>query len=274
MASKKTETKKTTSAAKTVKKAASAKAPAKKAPAKKEPDKKVAAKKATSAKAPAKKAPAKKTPEKKTAAKKAPEKKTPVKKAPEKKTAAKKAPEKKTPVKKAAEKKAGAIKGAAAKTSAKKTPEKKVKKSGKLSKKDIEKTARSKNDAAEEMDEALLQKFNQKLDELVAHAKKRNNVLENNEISDHFAELNLNEDQMERVLEVLEQKNIDILKISDDMDDMPEDEEAMMVDEEEVDSELLAFAEDFRHRMAYPLYNKSKKIVYEQLSIEDYVQVS
>ena len=246
MATKKTEVKKTTSTAKTAKKTPEKKAPAKKATEKKAPAKKTPAKaadkKSTAKKAPEKKAPVKKTATK-TTAKKAPEKKAPAKKTPakaaEKKTAAKKAPEKKTPVKKAADKKADAIKKAAAKTAPKKTPEKKVKKSGKLSKKDIEKTARSKNDAAEEMDEALLQKFNQKLDELVAHAKKRNNVLENNEISDHFAELSLNEDQMERVFDVLEQKNIDILKISDDMDDMPEDEEAMMADEEEVDMENL-----------------------------------
>ncbi|MBQ9511933.1 MAG: RNA polymerase sigma factor RpoD [Lachnospiraceae bacterium] len=87
------------------------------------------------------------------------------------------------------------------------------------------------------MDEALMQKYQARMEELIAHAKKRNNVLEINEISDHFADLNLNEDQLEKVIDTLETKNIDILKISDDMDDMPEDEEAMMADEEEVDME-------------------------------------
>ena len=240
MATKKTESKKSTQAS--GRGAAAKKAPAKKTPEKKTAAKKAPAKKTPEKKTPVKKAPAKKTPEKKTAAKKAPAKKTP-----EKKTPVKKAPEKKTApaksaTKKAAEKKADAIKKGAAKKPDKKTPEKKVKKSGKLSKKDIEKSARSKRDgkdALEDADEAFVQKFNQKLDELIAHAKKRNNVLENNEISDHFAELNLNDDQLEKVIETLEQKNIDILKISDDMDDVPEDEEAMMAEEEEVDMENL-----------------------------------
>ena len=246
MATKKTETKKSTQTAKgTSAKKAPAKTTAKKAQTKtasKAAAKKTAEKKTAAKKAPEKKNAVKKTPEKKAAAKKTPDKKAPVKKAPVKKTPEKKKAPAKSTVKKAAEKKAEAVKKNAAKTGAKKTPEKKVKKSGKLSKKDIEKSARSKGsakDASEEVDEAFQQKFNQKLDELIAHAKKRNNVLENNEISDYFAELNLGEDQLEKVIETLEQKNIDILKISDDMDDVPEDEEAMMAEEEEVDMENL-----------------------------------
>ncbi len=124
-------------------------------------------------------------------------------------------------------------------TKEKSTKEKATKETKKGKKETKKKNVSDQEKTESEMDEVLQAKINQKLDELVVQAKKRNNVLENNEISDAFAELNLNEDQMEYVFDTLEQKNIDVLQISDDMDDMPEEEESMIDDEEEVDMDAI-----------------------------------
>jgi RNA polymerase primary sigma factor len=90
-----------------------------------------------------------------------------------------------------------------------------------------------------EIDEATRELFTQKVKEILALAKKKKNVLEYAEISDFFAELNLNEDQFDNVLEVLENSGIDVLRVSeDDVDDIPDDEDMLLVDdEEEVDME-------------------------------------
>ena len=45
----------------------------------------------------------------------------------------------------------------------------------------------------------------QKLKELLVMAKKKKNILEYQEISDYFADLQLNEDQFDKLLELLEQ---------------------------------------------------------------------
>ncbi|MBO4912739.1 MAG: RNA polymerase sigma factor RpoD [Butyrivibrio sp.] len=74
--------------------------------------------------------------------------------------------------------------------------------------------------------------------EILALAKKKKNVLEYTEISDFFAELSLNEDQMDNVLEVLENSGIDVLRVSEsDDDDIPDDDEMMLSEEDEVDME-------------------------------------
>ncbi len=72
--------------------------------------------------------------------------------------------------------------------------------------------------------------------ELLALAKKKKNVLEYQEIVDFFADLPLEDDQLDKVLEVLEQSGIDVLRIMDDDDDV-EDEEIILSDEDEVDVE-------------------------------------
>ena len=64
-------------------------------------------------------------------------------------------------------------------------------------------------------------KFSDKLKELLALAKKKKNVLEYQEIGDFFSDMPLEEEQFEKILEVLEQNNVDILRITeeDDVDD-------------------------------------------------------
>jgi RNA polymerase primary sigma factor len=107
------------------------------------------------------------------------------------------------------------------------------------------KAAKTKADTAEkesqsqgELDEDAQEKFKLKLKELLSLAKKKKNVLEYDEISDQLSELNLNEDQLDSVLEVLEKSGIDVLRMSEDVDDIPvDDEDIDLDDEEEVDME-------------------------------------
>mgnify|MGYP000776470740 CR=1 FL=1 len=77
----------------------------------------------------------------------------------------------------------------------------------------------------------------EKIKTLLAMAKKKKNVLEYQEISDHFADLHLEEEQMDEILDALEKSGIDVLRITDD-DDIP-DEELLLSDEDEVDMENL-----------------------------------
>ena len=85
------------------------------------------------------------------------------------------------------------------------------------------------------MDENTQAKFAEKIKELLNMAKKKKNVLEYQEISDFFADMLLEEEQMEKVLEYLDQNNVDVLRITDD-DDV-DDEEIILTDEDEVDVE-------------------------------------
>ena len=87
------------------------------------------------------------------------------------------------------------------------------------------------------MDENTRAKYEEKIKTLLAMAKKKKNVLEYQEISDHFADLHLEEEQMAEILDALEKSGIDVLRITDD-DDIP-DEELLLSDEDEVDMENL-----------------------------------
>ena len=85
------------------------------------------------------------------------------------------------------------------------------------------------------MDENTQAKFAEKVKELLNMAKKKKNVLEYQEISDFFGDMPLEEEPMEKVLEYLDQNNVDVLRITDD-DDV-DDEEIILTDEDEVDVE-------------------------------------
>ena len=73
-------------------------------------------------------------------------------------------------------------------------------------------------------------RFQEKLRELLALAKKKKNMLEYQEISDFFSEMQLNAEQFEKILDFLESNNIDVLRITDDDAD---DEMLLEVEEEE-----------------------------------------
>ena len=88
------------------------------------------------------------------------------------------------------------------------------------------------------MDENVQAKFEEKLKQLLAMAKKKKNVLEYQEIVDFLAELALNEEQIEKVIEHLEKSGIDVLRITnDDDDDVIDDEEIILSEEDDVDME-------------------------------------
>ena len=85
------------------------------------------------------------------------------------------------------------------------------------------------------MDENTQAKFEEKMKQLLAIAKKKKNVLEYQEIVDFFADLALNEEQLDKVLEHLEQVGVDVLRITEE-DDV-DDEEIILTEEDEVDVE-------------------------------------
>ena len=85
------------------------------------------------------------------------------------------------------------------------------------------------------MDENTQAKYEEKIKELLALAKKKKNVLEYQEVSDFFADMALGEEQFENVLDALDKSGIDVLRITDD-DDV-DDEEIILTEEDEVDVE-------------------------------------
>ena len=78
--------------------------------------------------------------------------------------------------------------------------------------------------------EAAREKFQEKLKELLSLAKKKKNMLEYQEISDFFADMQLDSDKFEKILDFLEANNIDVLRITDDDVD---DEMLLDVDDED-----------------------------------------
>ncbi len=74
------------------------------------------------------------------------------------------------------------------------------------------------------------EKFQIKLRELLALAKKKKNMLEYQEISDFFSDMQLDAEQFEKILDFLEANNIDVLRITDDDVD-----DEMLLDVDDVD---------------------------------------
>ena len=88
----------------------------------------------------------------------------------------------------------------------------------------------------EQIDEAQLQqKIDEKLKALMQKAKKKKNVLESQEIAAFFADMEIQEDQMDKITDYLEQNGVDILKITEEEDEP--DEEVILSEEDEVDVE-------------------------------------
>ena len=90
------------------------------------------------------------------------------------------------------------------------------------------------NVAAVETEE-MKAKFREKLAEILELGKKKRNILEYQEISDFFKDMNLDAEQLESVLDFLEHNNVDVLRISEDDDD----DEIILDDEEEVEVEKI-----------------------------------
>ena len=84
------------------------------------------------------------------------------------------------------------------------------------------------------MDENTQARLDEKLKEVLALAKKKKNVLDYQQVVGSFAELSLEDDQLDKIVEYLEHNGVDVLRITDD--DEP-DEEMLLAEEEEVDVE-------------------------------------
>ena len=89
------------------------------------------------------------------------------------------------------------------------------------------------------MDEMMQAKFDEKLKSLLGVAKKKKNVLEYQEIKDYFADMQLADDQHDKITAYLEQNGVDILRITAEDDDLIEDEEIVLTEEDEVDVESI-----------------------------------
>ena len=85
------------------------------------------------------------------------------------------------------------------------------------------------------MDENTQAKFDEKVKGLLAIAKKKKNVLEYQEVVDYFTDMTIGEEQFDKILETLEQNNVDVLRITE-VDDV-DDEEIILTEEDEVDVE-------------------------------------
>ena len=98
-------------------------------------------------------------------------------------------------------------------------------------------TRNEKGARADKSQEERIAKFNEKLQELLSLAKKKRNILEYQEISDFFKELELDAEQFEKILDFLETHNIDVLRITDDDDDV--DDDIILDEEDEVEVEKI-----------------------------------
>ena len=85
--------------------------------------------------------------------------------------------------------------------------------------------------------EAAREKFQEKLKELLNLAKKKKNMLEYQEISDFFADMQLDSDKFEKILDFLEANNIDVLRITDD--DADDDILLEVDDDDEIEVEKI-----------------------------------
>ena len=225
----------------TEKKEALKKESVKKATVKDTSVKKSSMKKASVAQEKEEKEPVKKEAAKKEAAKKeTPKKEDPgketAKREPSKKETAKKEPSKKETPKKSPVKKATLKKEVIKKEKTKKEEEKEPADS--MEEGEIDADQESMLDDApyedeETQEDELSEKVQTRLNALLAYAKKKN-VLEYDDISAYFEDLNLDDEEMDHVLDELERAGVDVLRISEEVDeDLPDDEELRSTEEEE-----------------------------------------
>lgn len=81
--------------------------------------------------------------------------------------------------------------------------------------------------------ESFMARFEERCKNLLVYAKKKKNMLDNQEVADFFMDLDLDPDKMEKVYEFLEANNIDVLKMTDD----DEEPDILLENEEEIDME-------------------------------------
>jgi RNA polymerase primary sigma factor len=87
-------------------------------------------------------------------------------------------------------------------------------------------------------DEAINEKFNAKLQELLQIANNKKNVIEDTELIKHFNDLKevpLDLDTMQKIFSFLEKNGVDILQITDDEEEEPALDDVDMIEGEEVE---------------------------------------
>ena len=96
--------------------------------------------------------------------------------------------------------------------------------------------AKKKEENAAVETEETKAKFREKLKSLLELGKKKRNILEYQEISDFFRDMNLDEEKIDKVLDFLEANKVDVLRISDGDE---EDDDIILDDEDEVEVEKI-----------------------------------
>ena len=122
------------------------------------------------------------------------------------------------------------------KTTEKKTPAKKAAAKKTTKKDEIKEEVKEETENSDADDaEAQEAKFWEKIEGILAIAKKKKNVLEYQEIMTYFQDKDFEADRMEKVFEILELKKVDVR-----MNDVPdEDEDIILDDEDEIDIEKI-----------------------------------
>ncbi len=87
------------------------------------------------------------------------------------------------------------------------------------------------------MDENQQLKIEEKIKEFFTFAKKKKNTVEYAEVNDFFAELQLDDEQMDKVMEAIEAANIDVMRPQAEDDDEIFIDDPFFDDDEEVDME-------------------------------------
>ena len=97
--------------------------------------------------------------------------------------------------------------------------------------------AKKKEENAAVETEETKAKFREKLKSLLELGKKKRNILEYQEISDFFSDMQLDAEQFEKILDFLEANNIDVLRITDD--DADDDILLEVDDDDEIEVEKI-----------------------------------
>ena len=91
--------------------------------------------------------------------------------------------------------------------------------------------------------ETAAAQFLEKLASLLEIAKKKKNVLEYQEINDHFKDIQLDSEQTDKIFEYLEAHGVDVLRITDETHDdallLTDDEDLLLDDDEDIDMEKI-----------------------------------
>ena len=124
--------------------------------------------------------------------------------------------------------------------------------------------AKKKEENAAVETEETKAKFREKLKSLLELGKKKRNILEYQEISDFFSDMELDAEKFDKILDFLEQNNIDVLRITDDDDDS----NIILSDEDDVDVEQidLSVRKKSNWQNGWSLVMKMQKNVWQRLT--------